>query len=187
LHSFADAAFALSLAGLSISARHVQHLTEAVGTDLARQRDEQALKRRRRELSPRVAVTPEVVAVEVDGGRLRTRAPDHGRGVHEAENKEDKIACLVTLTDAGHAEDPQPEPPPSLVQPRRVQRLVQQMAGQAGDPIPEVDAPPEEPAAAAGAEQPTTSAPDPHAEPWAPSGWCGRAWPACRPVCRSGR
>jgi len=120
LGSFADAAFALGLCGLSISARHVQELTEEVGTDLARQRDEQAHKRRRRELSPRVATTPEVVAVEVDGGRLRTRAPDAGPGVHGSENKENKIACLVTLTDVEHAEDPQPEPPPSFVQPRRI-------------------------------------------------------------------
>jgi hypothetical protein len=168
LHSFADAAFALSLSGLSISARHVQQLTHEVGTDLAQTRDEQAHKRRRRELSPRVAVTPEAVAVEVDGGRLRTRAAESGRGVHEAENKEDKIACLVTLTNSEHAEDPQPEPPPSFVQPRRIQRLVQQMAGQAGDPILEVDAPPSEPEAAEEAAPPTASAADAEAEPWAP-------------------
>ena len=42
LHSFADAAFALGLFGLSISARHVQQLTQEVGTDLARARDAQA-------------------------------------------------------------------------------------------------------------------------------------------------
>jgi hypothetical protein len=167
LHSFADAAFALGLSGLSISARHVQQLTHEVGTDLARARDEQALKRRRRQLTPRVGVTPEVVAVEVDGGRLRTRAARSGRGVHGAENKEDKVACLVTLTSSEHAEDPQPEPPPSFVQPRRIQRLVQQMAGQAGDPIPEREAPP----ASQAEERPTplsATATDPQAEPWAP-------------------
>jgi hypothetical protein len=160
LHSFADAAFALGLSGLSISARHVQQLTQEVGTDLVRVRDAQAQQRRRRQLVPRVATTPEVVAVEVDGGRLRTRAPDAGPGVHAAENKEDKIACLVTLTNAAHAEDPQSEPPPSFVQPRRVQRLVQQMAGQASDPLAAADAPPTEGEAAA--------IPDPPAEPWAP-------------------
>ena len=74
LHSFADAAFALGLSGLSISARHVQQLTQEVGADLARKRDAQAQKRRRRRLSPAGGATPEVVAVEVDGGRLRTRA-----------------------------------------------------------------------------------------------------------------
>jgi hypothetical protein len=131
LGSFADAAFAVGLTGLSISPRHVQQLTQEVGTDLARQRDAQAVQRRR-QLQPRVAQTPQAVVVEIDGGRLRTRAPGEGRGVHQAENKEDKIACLATLDSVTHAADPQPEPSPTFLQPRRVQRLVQQMAGQAG-------------------------------------------------------
>jgi len=176
LHSFADAAFALGLCGLSISPRHVQQLTQEVGTDLARQRDEQAQLRRRRQLTPRVAVTPEVVAVEVDGGRLRTRTPDCGRGVHAAENKEDKIACLVTLTNVEHAEDPQPEPPPSFVQPRRIQRPVTQMAGQASEPLAAAEAAAEPPAAEASPEPPeeeasatpTAAIADPQAEPWSP-------------------
>jgi hypothetical protein len=167
LHSFADAAFALGLCGLTISARHVQQLTQEVGTGLAHTRAEQARKRRRRRLSPRTATTPEVVAVEVDGGRLRTRSPGHGPGVHEAETKEDKIACPATLTDAARAEDPQPEPPPSLARPRRVQRLVQQMAGQASDPLAAADAP-EGSAAGEASATPAAALPDPVAEPWAP-------------------
>jgi hypothetical protein len=168
LHSFADAAFALGLSGLSISARHVRQLTHEVGTALVQARDEQAQKRRRRQLSPRVATTPEVVAVEVDGGRLRTRATDNGRGVHEAENKENKIACLVTLTNVEHAEDPQPQPPPSFVQPRRIQRLVQQMAGQASDPSAAADAPPAGPEAEQASATATAAALDPQAETWGP-------------------
>jgi hypothetical protein len=39
LLSFADGAFALGLSGLPISARHVQQLTQEVGTDLAQIRD----------------------------------------------------------------------------------------------------------------------------------------------------
>ena len=168
LHSFADAAFALSLSGLSISARHVQQLTQEVGADLAHARDAQAQQRRRRELSPRVATTPEVVAVEVDGGRLRTRADDEGPGVHEAENKENKIACLVTLKSIAHAADPQPEPPPSFVQPRRIQRLVQQMAGQASEPLAGAAATPAEPEAEEVAAPPPAAVLDPEAEPWSP-------------------
>jgi hypothetical protein len=164
LHSFADAAFALSLSGLSISARHVQQLTQEVGRQRAQARDEQVAKRRRRQLAPRVTVTPEVVAVEVDGGRLRTRATAAGPGVHAAENKEDKLACLITLTSVEHAADPQPEPPPSFVQPRRIVRLVQQMAGQASDPLA-ADTPPAEPQPEAA---PPAALPDPQAEPWAP-------------------
>ena len=110
----------------------MQQLTGEVGADLARQRDARAEQRRRRQLPPRVDQTPAAVVVEVDGGRLRTRATGEGRGVHQAENKEDKIACLATLQSSERCEDPQPEPPASFLQPRRVQRLVQQMAGQAG-------------------------------------------------------
>jgi hypothetical protein len=91
-----------------------------------------------------VAAAPEVVAVEVDGGRLRTREADCGPGVHRQQNKEDKVACLVTLHSAAQEHDPQPEPPESFLEPRRVQRLVQPMQGLSGDPPPE-----EEPAAEA--------------------------------------
>jgi hypothetical protein len=168
LHSFADAAFALSLSGLSISARHVQQLTQEVGADLAHARDARAQQRRRRRLSPRVATTPEVVAVEVDGGRLRTRAADSGCGVHAAENKENKIACLVTLTRVAHAADPQPEPPPSFVQPRRIQRLVQQMAGQASEPLGGAAPPPVLAEAEEAAAAPPAAVLDAEAEPWSP-------------------
>jgi hypothetical protein len=157
--SFADAAFALRLAGLQISPRHIQHLTELIGAELAGARDDQALARRRRQLRPRVAEPPAVVAVEVDGGRLRTRTTGCGPGVHQAEPKEDKIACLVSLRSDTHAHDPQPEPPPSFVEPRRVQRLVRQMKGLPGELSPEKAAASETPAAAAVAELPAVAAP----------------------------
>ena len=134
-----------------------------MGDDLTRQRDALASRPRRRR-PVRVARAPELVAVEVDGGRLRTRAAGAGPGVHAAENKEDKVACLVTLTGQVHPQDPQPEPPPSFLQPRRVERLVRQMAGQAGE------APPAEQGAAAEPPGDGATAPalDPAAEPWAP-------------------
>jgi hypothetical protein len=160
--SFADAAFALELAGLPISPQHVHTLALEVGDDLTRQRDAKAARGRRR-LPVRVAQTPALVAIEVDGGRLRTRVPDAGPGVHEQENKEDKVACLVTLKGEVYAHDPQPEPPPSFLQPRRVERLVRQMAGQAGEALPNPEETPTEPAAEAAASIPT-----PDAEPWAP-------------------
>ena len=160
LPSFADAAFALGLAGVSISAKHVQQLTQEVGTDLAKARDAAAEARRHRMLAPRVTAAPGVVAVEVDGGRLRTRAAGRGPGVHAAEGKEDKVACLVTLTDVASDADPCDEPPPSFVEPRRIQRLVRQMAGRSGDG----DGPPAN-------EPPVDAAPSaatPDAEPWSP-------------------
>jgi hypothetical protein len=159
LPSFAHAAYALQLAGVTISSRHVQRIAAEIGAELTRQRDAQAAAYRRRELPARVAVPPEVVAVEVDGGHLRTRAVDGGPGVHQPQNQEDKLACLVHLDSTVHQDDPQPEPPPSFLQPRRVQRLVQQMKGQAGDPPQEEagqeDASPTAPAPAAPQAAPT--------------------------------
>lgn len=133
LPSAADASFALHLAGVEISSRHVQRIAGELGAEMAQQRDHKAVQHRRRELAARVATAPEVVAVEVDGGRLRTRAAGRGPGVHEHQNQEEKIACLVTLKSAVQETDPQPEPPESFLEPRRVQRLVHQMRGQAGD------------------------------------------------------
>jgi hypothetical protein len=133
LRSSTDAAFALHLAGVEISSRHVQRIAAEIGAELIEQRDQKVVQRRRRQLPVRVAAAPEAVAVEVDGGRLRTRAPGCGPGVHQAQNKEDKIANLVTLHSEVQAQDPQPQPPPSFLEPRRVQRLVQQMRGQSGD------------------------------------------------------
>jgi hypothetical protein len=132
LQSAADAAFALHLAGVEISSRHVQRIACEIGGEMAKQRDDKAVEHRRRQLPARVASTPEVVAVEVDGGRLRTREAGCGPGVHQPHNKEDKVACLVSLKSEVHEADPQPQPPESFLEPRRVQRLVQQMQGMSG-------------------------------------------------------
>ena len=53
------------------------------------------------------------------------------------------------------------------MQPRRVVRLVQQMAGQASDPLAAADAPPGPPEAEAPVA-PAAAVPDPQAEPWGP-------------------
>jgi hypothetical protein len=133
LQSYDDAAYALGLAQVKISSRHVQRIASEIGSQLATRRDEKVVQQRRRELPVRVAAIPEAVAVEVDGGRLRTRAMGEGPGVHQQQNKEDKVAAFVTLQTQEHQADPQPEPPESFLEPRRVQRLVQQMQGQAGE------------------------------------------------------
>jgi hypothetical protein len=137
LGSFADAAFAMSVCDVSISPRHVRTFTREVGAEMAAARDAQAEARRHRVLEPRVPTTPDAVVVEVDGGRLRTRATGCGPGVHGAEGKEDKIACLATFTAVAGDTDPCPEPPPSFVEPRRIQRLVAQMKGAGGEAEPQ--------------------------------------------------
>jgi hypothetical protein len=142
---------------LDISARHVTRLTAGIGAELAAKRDQEVEQRRRRHLSPRVSAPPEVAVVEVDGGRLSTRQPGCGPGIHHVQPKEDKVACLISMAGREHADDPQPEPPPSFVQPRRVQKLVQQMKSQSA--LHAEEDTPEETAAA-----PPRSGPS---EPWA--------------------
>src|SRR5262249_18812915 len=128
--------------------------------ELVEQRDRKA-DQNRGKLPVRVAHTPQVVAVEVDGGRIRTRAGGAGPGVHEAQNKEDKVACLVTLDSQVSTQDPQPERPSSCLQTRSVQRMDQQMAGEAGETADTAE-PPENQAREPPARR------DPEQEPWAP-------------------
>lgn len=133
LPSAEAAAFALELADVKVSSRHVQRVAAEIGGELIRQRDGKVERRRRRELAVRVASPPDAVAAEIDGGRLRTREVGCGPGVHDKQNKEDKVACLVSLQSQAYESDPQPQPPESFLEPRRVQRLVQQMKGQSVD------------------------------------------------------
>ncbi len=136
-----------TVAGVRISGRHVQRLTQEVGADLARLRDAQAAQRLRRQLEPRVAEPPPVAVVEVDGGRLGTREPGVGPGVQQPQAKEDKIALLLSLRSATHAEDPQPEPPAAFRDHPRVARLVRQIKAQSAPPAgePPADTPAADP------------------------------------------
>jgi hypothetical protein len=147
LKSFEQAAIALDVAAdVTISGRHIQHLTLEVGEDLARQRDAQAAQYRRRQLATQVPEPPPAAVLEVDGGRLGTRQSGAGPGAHQPQGKEDKIACLLSMRFQRYDADPQPEPPPAFRDSRRVARLVKQVRGQAVAPAAE--SPPPEPAAA---------------------------------------
>jgi hypothetical protein len=125
------------MSGIAISESQVRRLAHEVGAELIDERDRQAVEHRRRQLAPRTEVVPEAVVVEVDGGRIRTRAAGSGAGVHGAQNKEDKIACLATLAGPTFATDPCPDVPEPFRCPRRVRRLVGQMRGQAGEADPQ--------------------------------------------------
>ena len=127
--SFAQAAGSLSAAKVKISSRHVGRICLEIGTEMAQQRDSKVLLHRQQQLHVQVALVPKVVAVQVDGGRLRTRAVGCGTGVYDKQNKETKIACLVTLQSEPSKADPQPLPPPSLLLPRRIKRLVEEIHG----------------------------------------------------------
>ena len=159
LGSAGQAAVALSvLLPWNISARHVTRLTAEIAAELAAQRDQDVEQRRQRQLQPRLPTPPEVAVVEVDGGRLGTRQPGCGPGIHQPQSKEDKIAGPISRDSQEHDHDPQPKPPPSFVDARRVQRLVQQI--ESPSPLPD-DADAEVPENTAPAAKPGRGSPRP--------------------------
>src|SRR6202030_3634241 len=120
-----------SLGGIAITGRHVNSLCAAIGAELAEQRDratDDYLHHRRQ--PPQEA--PAVAVIGMDGGRILTRAPGQGPGVHERHWKEDKVACLLSMTCATFADDPHPEPPRCFLDAPEVDKLVREIQSHHG-------------------------------------------------------
>jgi hypothetical protein len=117
---------------ISISGRHVNRLTEEIGTELKEKRDretEDYVHHRREEPTP---PAPELVAIALDGGRVMTRESGQGPGVHGETWKEDKVACLLTLKAETFATDPHPEPPRCFLDAPDVDKLVREIQSHHG-------------------------------------------------------
>lgn len=112
------------LADLPISGRHVNRLAEEVGLEMAAQRDHEVEDFVHHRRKPPAAPAPQVVAIGMDGGRVLTRTPDQGPGVHGQAWKEDKVACLLTLKGATFSTDPHPEPPKCFLDAPQVDEMV---------------------------------------------------------------
>lgn len=122
--SFKDASEDLkALAEVSISATHLQRLSQRVGKEWEQTRDQEVQAFREDKLVCAYAAAPKAAAVMLDGGRLQTRAAEGGRGVQGAKWRETKVACCLSLSSSERAEDPQPEPPSKFLDPPRVARL----------------------------------------------------------------
>lgn len=113
-----------ALAEVSISATHLQRLSERVGREWAQARDQEIEAFRKDELLCAYGTAPKAAAVMLDGGRVQTRAEESGRGVHDPKWRETKVACCLSLATQEQAEDPQPEPPSKFLDPARVAPLV---------------------------------------------------------------
>jgi hypothetical protein len=110
--------------GNEVSPSTVQRVTHQVGMELAELRDAGA--------APALAHAPEnppaLAVVEADGGRIRTRKPGQGRGVHGKAWRETKNANLLRMTHRTFAEDPEPELPRAFTDPQRVAKLAEKEA-----------------------------------------------------------
>jgi len=82
----------LKLAGIKISAMEALRITQR--SDKSCSRSASTALQLRRELS----FAKEIACVPVDGGQMRTHAPEQGRGVREYARKGTQVAVLWNLT-----------------------------------------------------------------------------------------
>lgn len=126
--SFDQAEVSLRVVGeLEISDRQINKLTKEMGSELAKKRDAQTEQFVNQPL-PRAATSPatpiDLAAVFTDGGRMRTREPGRGQGVHNAGWRETKNAAFHRMTSKSFAVDPQPELPDCFRNEAYVEKLV---------------------------------------------------------------
>jgi hypothetical protein len=132
-------------AGLKVSAKTIERVVHDVGGELAQRRDASA--KSGETLARRPEEPPDLAVVECDGGRIRTREPGHGPGVHRSGEgwREDKNACLIRAKRRVFAEDPQPEPPASFCDPKHVAKIAETEALSVAAPLAGEPKPAEEP------------------------------------------
>lgn len=124
--SFTRAAIVMDqVGGQCVSTNTIQRVVGDVGGELAVRRD--ANPKTADCLADCPEEPPELAVVECDGGRIRTREPGHGPGVHRVGDgwRETKNACLIRATRQTFDEDPQPEPPACFCNPKHVAKLAE--------------------------------------------------------------
>lgn len=126
--AFEVAETALDVVGeISISARQINNLASEIGQELAADRDtktEQYVNQHLPRQPNSVDVSPDLAAIFLDGGRMRTREPEQGRGVHEAHWRETKNAGFHRMKSQSFSQDPQPELPDCFRNEAYVEKLV---------------------------------------------------------------
>ena len=119
--SFEEAAKVLRITtSLEVSPRHLQTLCREIGDELVKQRKagSQAFRDRPLNTPARTASPPIPLAAEmIDGGRMQTRQPGRGPGVHDSAWRETKTAIFLRMTHQPFAADPQPDLPACFAHP----------------------------------------------------------------------
>lgn len=111
--------------GNGVCSKTIGRVATEVGGELAALRD-RAPNRSPAKLVPKSPEEPPKLAVvQCDGGRIRTRQPGQGPGVHAQAWREAKNACLVKMTHQTFESDPQPELPACFRDPAHVAELAE--------------------------------------------------------------
>jgi hypothetical protein len=135
--SFKRAAIVMKqVAGQPVSAKTIERVVHDVGGELAQRRD--ADPKTDDALAQRPESPPSLAVVECDGGRIRTREPGHGPGVHRTGEgwRETKNACLIRAKRTLSEEDPEPEPPACFRDPKHVAKIAETEALSVASALP---------------------------------------------------
>jgi hypothetical protein len=118
------------------SAQAIERVVHDGGGELAERRD--ADPKTDDALARRPEGPPELAVVECDGGRIRTREPGHGPGVHRTAEgwRETKNAGWIRAARTVSREDPQPEPPAGFSDPEHVAKIAATAALSVAAPLP---------------------------------------------------
>ena len=130
------------LNGFDISTNTIERIGLDVGNDLI-----EAAQHQWEDVLTGEVLVPDLAIVEFDGGRIRTRQPGHGPGVHFSGKgwNETKNAIFASAKSSTSVIDPAPEPPACFLDPDHVAKLTEKAKTKekqgANDELPEEDEP----------------------------------------------
>jgi hypothetical protein len=109
--------------GCRVSVKTIERVLHDVGAELKTLRECPPSRLPKSLVPPPPAGPPKLATVMFDGGRMMTRQPGHGPGVHGPAWRETKNASLESMTHQAHAHDPRPELPACFADPQHVAAL----------------------------------------------------------------
>lgn len=144
--SFAEASSNLKvLAEVDVSAKRIERMVNRIGNERIAEVQQQAadyhdLPIPLRTKSP-VDLTPDLVCIQVDGGRLQIRDRQTSNDASKPSDsetaatywRESKVGTLLKMTGKTYAQDPCPQIPSIFVDAARVQCLTREIKGFSGD------------------------------------------------------
>ena len=132
--SFGRAAVVMTyVLGHGLSAKSIERLTHQVGAELGEQRTSPS-----EAIQTKEVIVPEVAVVSCDGGRIHTREPGHGPGVHGGKWRETKNASFERMkAPQACAADPCPALPETFREVGHVAKIAEKAAFKVACPAEE--------------------------------------------------
>jgi len=112
-----------NVGGCDVSVKTIERVLHDVGSEMKDVWDSPVSRLPKSLVPPPPAGPPKLAVVMFDGGRMMTRKPGNGPGVHEQAWRETKNASLESMTHQSHSEDPRPDLPACFQEPKHVAEI----------------------------------------------------------------